>query len=116
MGDSRDFNLDRELADVEHGHDQQGGAELPCSWEMIWWSAREVVAGGEGKKAWVPLSSETPGCTVRLVRRGERGRAAASYWLRGAAGYVSETRCHAVDARARRLQRERARSVTCSIE
>jgi hypothetical protein len=44
MGDSRDFNLDRELTDVEHGHSQQGGVELLSAGEESLWFRRCLVA------------------------------------------------------------------------
>jgi hypothetical protein len=45
MGESRDGNLDRELAEVEHGHGQQWWSGAPLRWggELV----VQEVPGGE---------------------------------------------------------------------
>jgi hypothetical protein len=100
MGESRDGNLDRELAEVEHGHRQQCWSGAPLRW------GGELVGQGESggevtgmEEVTRTLKGDTGARCIKSVAR-EKGRAAAAGWSRGAACYVSETRFHAVDARA----------------
>ena len=37
MGESRDVNLDRVLAGVEHDHGQKEEEEILSSGEVVWW-------------------------------------------------------------------------------